>query len=105
MKSGNDIARDDMQLLKLVLAVFDDLDELEQKRFSGMQYRLREKQKKGLDPVLNDNERRWVEEVAKRLDIVEPAANLVSRGLVPRGKDVLVPPILMHRPLKPPGRT
>ena len=105
MKSSNDLSRDDLQLLKLVLAAFDDLNDLEQKRFSGMQYRLREKQKKGLDPVLNENERRWVEEVAKRMDIVEPAANLVSRGLVPRGNEVPVPVVLMNRPLKPPGRT
>jgi hypothetical protein len=104
MKTGNELARDDLALLKLVLACYDDLSDFEQKAFSAFQHRLREKHKKGIDVGLKDEQRRWVSDVAKRLDIVEPAANLVSRGLVPRGKDVPVPPVLMNRPLKPPGR-
>lgn len=30
--------------------------------------------------------------------------NLVSSGKVPRGREVPTPAVLLHRPLKPPGR-
>jgi hypothetical protein len=52
---------------------------------------------------LSERERLWVNDV---IDREEPRyANLVSRGLVPRGKEVDTPDVLKVLPLKPPGRT
>jgi hypothetical protein len=52
---------------------------------------------------LTERERLWVNDV---IDREEPRyANLVSRGLVPRGKEVETPAVLKVLPLKPPGRT
>jgi hypothetical protein len=50
---------------------------------------------------LSERERIWVNDVVDR---EEPRyANLVSRGLVPRGKEVETPAILRDLPMKPPG--
>ena len=53
---------------------------------------------------LSDKQLQWLHSVALRLDIVEPAHNLMSSGVVPRGAEVPTPPILLNRPLKPPGK-
>lgn len=51
---------------------------------------------------LSDKQRGWVTSVHER--VVPAYANLVSRGLVPRGREVLTPPVLLNLPKKPPKR-
>jgi hypothetical protein len=58
----------------------------------------------GLDhwQILTDAQRKWAKLVHERF---KPTyENLVSDGRVPRGREVLEPEALRHRPLKPPGR-
>lgn len=51
---------------------------------------------------LSERERIWVNDVVDR---EEPRyANLVSRGLVPRGNEVETPTVLLNLPKRPPGR-
>lgn len=58
--------------------------------------------KSGERPCLSKKQRGWVSDV---LDACAPQAlNLVSRGFVPRGKEVELAPVLRNLPLKPPGR-
>lgn len=53
---------------------------------------------------LTEKQRAWVRSVLERNDIVdERTVNLVSRGLVPRGREVEPALALRNRPLKPPG--
>ena len=104
MKSVRELARNDKEMLQRVLDHFDDLSDLEQKVFSSMLHKIKEAEKKDIPKMLTFQQSSWLNAVAKRLDVVEPAANLVSRGLVPRGNEIPVPPVLMNRPHKPPGR-
>jgi hypothetical protein len=104
-KTVRELARDDKGMLQRVLDHHADLSDHEKKVFHGLMYKITEAEKAGNVRKLTFGELSWVTEVAKRLDVVEPAANLVSRGLVARGKDVVEPEILRHRPLKPPGRS
>lgn len=99
MKSVEDLARNDLVLLRLVLAETDRLDDKEIDAFLSMLTQVNDGTRE-----LSDRQRRWVQDVADRLDIVEPSANLVSLGLVPRGNPVPTPEVLKHLPLKPPGR-
>lgn len=98
------LGRDERALLKLVLDHEDDLTAEEHKAFLSMYRYIERAQTKGEEVRLSAKQSTWLSAVAKRLDVVEPAANLVSRGLVPRGAEVPTPPILLNRPLKPPGR-
>ena len=50
--------------------------------------------------VLTSKHRQWAQSVCG----VETYENLVSEGKVPRGREVPTPAVLLHRPLKPPGR-
>jgi hypothetical protein len=52
--------------------------------------------------ILTTKQRTIVEKAHARFHPVYE--NLVSDGKVPRGKEVLDPEALRHRPLKPPGR-
>jgi hypothetical protein len=101
MKTVEERARNDLAMLRLVLADADDrLNEDEIKAFRSMARWLEDHS----GGKLSDKQRCWLDEVAARLDIAEPAANLVSEGVVPRGAEVPTPTILLNRPLKPPGR-
>ena len=51
---------------------------------------------------LTDKQRTWVTSVHER--IVPQYANLVSRGLVPRGREVETPAVLLNLPKRPPTR-
>lgn len=51
---------------------------------------------------LTDKQRAWLTVVRARL--VPQYENLVSRGLVPRGKEVPTPAVLQHLPKRPPTR-
>ena len=66
--------------------------------FLGWLAQFKLKERKGLSP----NQRLWVNNV---LDRYEPrVANLVSRGLVPRGREVETPLVLRELPKRPPSR-
>ena len=58
----------------------------------------------GLDSfqVLSERQRTVVQDIHDRLH--PKYQNLVSDGLVPRGREVPEPEALRHKPLKPPGR-
>jgi hypothetical protein len=49
---------------------------------------------------LTDRQRSWVTGVHER--VVPAYANLVSRGLVPRGREVPTPAVLQNLPKRPP---
>jgi hypothetical protein len=51
---------------------------------------------------LSEGRRRWLRLVMQR--VVPHYENLVSRGLVPRGKEVPTPPVLQRLPMKPPRK-
>ena len=51
---------------------------------------------------LTEKQREWVTSVHKR--IVPAYANLFSRGLVPRGREVETPAVLLNLPKRPPTR-
>ena len=55
--------------------------------------------------ALSEKQRAWLRRTAERYGVTdERELNLVSRGLVPRGRDVPTPPALRNLPKKPPGR-
>lgn len=88
----------DGQLLADILE-HEEITESEREAFSDMAAGLLEGR------VLSrrsGGQREWVERVHARL--VPAYENLVSRGLVPRGREVPTPEVLKNLPLKPPGR-
>lgn len=96
---------EDIKLLKRALKELDA--ESDDKRvvtaieaFTDMLAQLRGA-KGGGNRQLTKKQRAWVLRI---LDEPEPYENLVSEGKVPRGREVPTPPVLTHRPLKPPGR-
>ena len=104
MKTVREIAKNYHVLLLMLMAQKDDLSDVEEKAFGAILYRMDEAERRGTPLVLSSRQKAWIGDVVKRLDIVEPAANLVSRGLVPRGAEVETPYVLLNLPLKPPGR-
>lgn len=105
MKTVREIAKNYHVLLRMLIAQKDDLTDTEEKGFGAILYRMNEAERRNSPLVLSFKQKAWINDVVKRLDIVEPAANLVSRGLVPRGAEVETPYVLRNLPLKPPGRT
>lgn len=105
MKTVKELAKNYHVLLRMLMEQRDDLSDVEEKAFSAMLLRMDEAERKGVPLVLSFKQKAWINDVVKRLDIVEPAANLVSRGLVPRGAEVETPYVLRNLPLKPPGMT
>lgn len=98
--SAFDRGNDDLDLLNQVLNV-DELRDEDRDAFTDMKERL----KAGRIEELTDKQRAYVLGVADRHGIVDEASlNLVLRGLVPRGREVPSPPVLLNRPLRPPGR-
>ncbi len=51
---------------------------------------------------LTDKQRSWVKSLHEKL--VPQYQNLVSNGLVPRGREVETPEVLRHLPKRPPQR-
>jgi hypothetical protein len=98
----------DLSMLKELLEQHaDEMTEKEVEAFADMRFNLgvyggMTIPSKGKFQQLTDKQRTWVTEVHER--IVPTYANLVSRGLVPRGKEVPEPEVLKNRPLKPPQR-
>ena len=98
MKTVSELAHDDETLLQAVLD-HENLSEEEREAFDSML-----RQVMGNNRSLSDRQRSWLKNVAERMDVSEPSANLVSRGKVLRGAEIPTPAILLNRPLKPPGR-
>jgi hypothetical protein len=87
----------DRKLLQKTLEAMSATDS-SRETFEGWLDEIESGQRKAISP----KQRAWVNNV---LDEYEPrAANLVSRGLVPRGREVETPEVLKVLPLKPPGR-
>ena len=85
----------------------DELTEPELEAFADMRFSLQayggtEIPSKGKYQQLTEKQREWVTSVHERL--IPDYANLVSRGLVPRGKEVPTPPVLQNLPKRPPQR-
>lgn len=88
----------DLKMLDELLSEYvDQLKESEVESFASMRFDL--KRPCGFT-VLTDRQRRWVVGAYERL--VPQYANLMSRGLAPRGKEVPTPPVLQNLPKKPP---
>jgi hypothetical protein len=90
----------DAVLLELVMKRYSDLTDTEQKAFGGMRFRMREEQARGNVMILQPGQSKWLHDIARKLDIKEPAASPV---VLPGSHET--PAILRVRPLKPPGRT
>lgn len=75
----------------------DELTDVETEAFAGMRFGLQLQFHE-----LTDRQRTWVTSVYER--IVPQYANLVSRGLVPRGREVPTPAVLQNLPKKPPPK-
>jgi hypothetical protein len=85
----------------------DELSEKELEAFADMRFNLgvyggMTIPSKGKFQMLTTKQREWVTIVHER--IVPAYANLVSRGLVPRGREVETPEVLQNLPKRPPSR-
>ena len=89
---------DDALLGDLLDGHYDELTEWEQGAFADMRAYLA----KGRGRKLSDSQRSSVRLAHKR--VLPKYENLVSRGLVPRGREVPVPEVLRNLPKKPPAR-
>jgi hypothetical protein len=93
----------DLEMLNELLEKHaDELTGDQVEAFAGMRFTLTAGFSGSKYEQLTDKQRKWVTEIHEQL--VPQYANLVSRGLVPRGKEVPDPPALAYRPTKPPPR-
>ena len=89
---------DDLRMLNALLNEHaHELSDAETEAFASMRYDLELHHDK-----LTEKQRTWVTATHER--IVPQYANLVSRGLVPRGREVPTPPALQNLPKRPPVR-
>jgi hypothetical protein len=84
-----------------------ELSEAELEAFADMRFSLQayggtDIHSKGKFQMLTTKQREWVTTVHER--IIPAYANLVSRGLVPRGREVETPAVLRNLPKRPPMR-
>ena len=97
---------DDLRMLATLLDDhLEELSEAEVEAFADMRFNMTAYEKVGGQDhrrQLSAKQRQWVTSVHERL--VPQYANLVSRGLVPRGREVPTPPVLQNLPKKPPPR-
>lgn len=99
---------DDLSLLNELLNDHaDELTEVETEAFASMRFDLQayggmEIPSKGKFQQLTEKQRQWVTSVHAR--VVPDYANMWSRGLVPRGREVPTPAVLQNLPKRPPPR-
>ncbi len=97
---------DDLRMLATLLDEHvEELSEAEVEAFADMRFNMTAYEKVGGQEhrrQLSAKQREWVTSVHERL--IPDYANLVSRGLVPRGKEVPTPPVLQNLPKRPPQR-
>lgn len=86
---------EDIKLVKAVLEL-DRLDDEALAAFESMLDSLDASER-----ALSFKQRDWANKLVGDPGEYE---NLVSSGQVPRGREVPTPPVLLNRPLKPPGR-
>lgn len=90
----------DLRMLRALLEEhLAELSDHEAEAFAGMRFDLTAHDGPGFHQ-LTEKRREWLTRVHER--IVPQYSNLVSRGLVPRGKEVPDPPALQNRPTRPP---
>jgi hypothetical protein len=91
--------------LALLRRLVDDSDVLDYERdaFAQMLRQLEASSSEGGYHALSEPRRLWAREVAERVGCIG-YENLVSSGLVPRGREVATPAVLQNLPKKPPGR-
>lgn len=97
---------DDLRMLSEMLDNhLDEMTEKEVLAFADMRFDLQayggmEIPSAPMFRQLTEKQRAWVKSVHAR--VVPYYANLVSRGLVPRGKEVPTPAVLQNLPKRPP---
>ena len=92
--------KDDLTLLNELLKEHpDELTDVETEAFAGMRFDLTV-YNSGMFLQLTEKQRAWAVSVRER--IVPQYANLWSRGLVPKGREVSTPPVLQSLPKRPP---
>ena len=79
-----------------------DLTDAEAEAFASMRFDLTAGLRGEQFHQLTEKQRHWVDVVYERFS--PQYENLVSRGLVPRGREVLTPPVLQNLPKRPPPR-
>ena len=97
---------DDLEMLKTLLDEHvEELSEAEVEAFADMRFNMTAYEKVGGQEhrrQLSAKQREWVTSVHERM--VPAYVNLVSRGLVPRGREVPTPAVFQNLPKKPPPR-
>lgn len=97
---------DDLGMLATLLDEHvEELSEAEVEAFADMRFNMTAYEKVGGQEhrrQLSAKQREWVTSVHER--IVPAYVNLVSLGLVPRGREVPTPAVLQNLPKKPPPR-
>lgn len=78
----------------------DEITDAERTAFTDMMATL----ESGKYNSLSTKQADWVRSVHTRLNLDEPE-KLVSRGEIPRGKEVPTPEVLKNLPKRPPGRS
>jgi hypothetical protein len=92
---------EDLELLaELLDRHADNLTDVEVEKFASMRFDLTAGLRGERFQQLTDAQRDWATAVRER--VAPQYANLVSRGLVPRGREVPTPPVLRDLPKRPP---
>lgn len=94
---------DDLRVLNELLgsgAPNAEMTDVEVEAFASMRFDLTAYHDDYRQDQLTEKQRAWVTSVHKRL--VPQYANLVSQGLVPRGREVPTPKVLQDLPKRPP---
>lgn len=94
--------QDIQQLEELLGEHANELSETEREAFTDMRAILLAYGTPDGRHRLTDSQRAWLRKTRERL--IPQYENLVSRGLVPRGREVPTPPALQRLPLKPPRK-
>lgn len=76
------------------------LSDVEVEKFASMRFDLTAYHADYRQEQLTEKQRAWALAVHER--VVPQYANLVSQGLVPRGREVPTPPVLQNLPKRPP---
>jgi hypothetical protein len=91
---------EDLKMLDALLENEHELSEHETEAFTGMRRDLHTNDGGPRFYELTDAQRAWAARAHER--VVSTTLNLVSRGLVPRGREVAPAPVLKHLPTTPP---
>jgi len=87
-----------MEILRWVEEKYDDPDEASHVPYAAFKSMLAHNR------PLTDKQRSWARSIHEQIFESPKYENLVSRGLVPRGREVPTPTVLQNLPKKPPQR-